>query len=73
MKFKALSIYLTRKCNCDCFSLCELLSVTALLSNATGKFQDFINDVITTLWGWAQHSRGDVASAALKYEQSIKT
>ncbi|KAK3910971.1 Focadhesin [Frankliniella fusca] len=47
-------------------SLCELLSVVSCLSTTTGKYEEFITDVITTLWGWAQHANNDIACAALK-------
>lgn len=48
-------------------SLCELLSVASCLPTTTGKFEEFISDVLVILWGWAQHSNGEIACAALKY------
>lgn len=47
-------------------SLCELLSVVSCLSTTTGKFEEFITEVIVTLWGWAVHTNRQVACAALK-------
>ncbi|XP_026290948.1 focadhesin isoform X2 [Frankliniella occidentalis] len=47
-------------------SLCELLSVVSCLSTTTGKYEEFIADVIVTLWSWAQHANSEVACAALK-------
>ena len=50
-----------------CFSLCELLSVVSCLSTTTGKYEEFISEVIVTLWGWTQHSNTEVACAALRF------
>ncbi|XP_034247054.1 focadhesin isoform X2 [Thrips palmi] len=47
-------------------SLCELLSVVSCLSTTTGKYEEFIAEVIVTLWGWIQHSNSEVACAALR-------
>lgn len=47
-------------------SLCELLSVVSCLSTTTGKYEEFISEVIVTLWGWTQHSNTEVACAALR-------